>query len=70
MLLRPALLTIYKCFVKTHLVYGDIIYDEPFNNSFYQKIVNKYLSQVALEERRGKKILKTRFGVSSAKTPV
>ena len=35
---RSALLTIYECFVRTHLDYGDIIYDEAFNNSFYQKI--------------------------------
>ena len=35
---RSALLTIYKCFVRTHLDYGDIIYDEAFNNSFHQKI--------------------------------
>ena len=37
-LLRSALLTIYKCFVRTHLDYGNIIYDEAFNNSFHQKI--------------------------------
>ena len=35
---RSALLTIYKCFVRTHLDYGDIIYDEAFNNSFHKKI--------------------------------
>ena len=35
---RSALLTIYKCFVRTHLDYDDIIYDEAFNNSFHQKI--------------------------------
>ena len=35
---RLALLTIYKCFVRTHLDCGDIIYDEAFNNSFPQKI--------------------------------
>ena len=35
---RLALLTIYKCFDKTHLDYGDIIYDQAFNNSFLQKI--------------------------------
>ena len=34
---RSALLTIYKCFVSTHLDYDDIIYDEDFNNSFHQK---------------------------------
>ena len=31
---KSALLTIYKCFVKTHLDYGDRIYDQAFNNSF------------------------------------
>ena len=35
---RSALLTIYKFFVRTHLDYGDIIYDQAFNNSFQQKI--------------------------------
>ena len=34
---RSALLTIYKCFVRTHLDCGNIIYDQAFNNSFYQK---------------------------------
>ena len=37
-LLRLALLTIYKGFVRAHLVYGDIIYDQTFNNSFHQNI--------------------------------
>ena len=35
---RSALLTTYKCFVRTHLDYGDIIYDQAFSNSFHQKI--------------------------------
>ena len=35
---RSALLTMYKCFVRTHLDYGDIIYDQAFNNSFHQKV--------------------------------
>ena len=35
---RSKLLTIYKCFVRTHLDYGDIIYDQAFNSSFHQKI--------------------------------
>ena len=34
---RSALLTIYKRFVRTHLDYGDIIYDQAFNNSFHRK---------------------------------
>ena len=33
---KSALLTIYKCFVRTHLDYGDIIYDQAFNNCFHQ----------------------------------
>ena len=34
---RSALLTICKFFVRIHLDYDDIIYDEAFNNSFHQK---------------------------------
>ena len=35
---RSALLTIYKYFVRIRLDYGDIIYDQAFNNLFHQKI--------------------------------
>ena len=35
---RSALLTIYKCFIRPHLDYGDIIYDQAFNLSFHQKL--------------------------------
>ena len=35
---RSALLTIYKCFVRIHLDYGDVTYDQAFNNSICQKI--------------------------------
>ena len=35
---RSALQTIYKCFVRTHLDYADIIYDQAFSNSFHPKI--------------------------------
>ena len=35
---RPALLTIYKCFIRPHLDYGDIIYDQAYNSSFHQKL--------------------------------
>ena len=34
---RQALSTIYKSFVRPHLDYGDIIYDQPNNESFCQK---------------------------------
>ena len=30
---RAALITIYKSFVRPHLDYGDILYDQAFNNS-------------------------------------
>ena len=35
---RSALLTIYKSFIRPHLDYGDIIYDQAYNNSFHQKL--------------------------------
>ena len=35
---RPSLMTLYKSFIRPHLDYGDIIYDQPFNNSFQNKI--------------------------------
>ena len=35
---RDALLTIYKSFVRPHLDYGDIIYDQPQNESFCNKV--------------------------------
>ena len=37
-LLRPALITIYKAFVKPHVAYGDLIYDEAYNDTFHQKL--------------------------------
>ena len=33
-----ALLTIYKCFIRPNLDYGDFIYDQPNNDSFCSKI--------------------------------
>ena len=35
---RPSLLTIYKSFIRPHLDYGDIIYDQAYNCSFHQKL--------------------------------
>ena len=35
---RTALITIYKAFVRSHLDYGDILYDQVFNLSFHQKL--------------------------------
>ena len=35
---RSPLITIYKSFIRSHLNYGDIIYDQPYNDSFHQKL--------------------------------
>ena len=35
---RSALLTIYKSFIRPHLDYSDIIYDQAYNASFHQKL--------------------------------
>ena len=38
LLRRTSLITIYKAFVRPHLDYGDILYDQAFNLSFQQKL--------------------------------
>ena len=38
LLLRQALATIYKAFVRPHLDYGDVLYDQAFDNSFHGKV--------------------------------
>ena len=35
---RAPLITIYKSFIRPHLDYGDMIYDQTFNISFQQKM--------------------------------
>ena len=35
---RAALITMYKAFIRHHLGYGDILYDQAYNKSFYQKL--------------------------------
>ena len=37
---RSVLLTIYKSFIRPHLDYGGIIYDQAYNASFHQKLEN------------------------------
>ena len=37
-LLREALLTIYKSFIRPHFDYGDVIYDQSYNDSFHAKL--------------------------------
>ena len=34
---RPSLLKIYKSFIRPHLDYGDVIYDQPNNNKLSEK---------------------------------
>ena len=35
---RQALITINKAFVRPHVDYGDILYDQAYNASFHQKL--------------------------------
>ena len=35
---RGSLLAIFKSFVRPHLDYGDVIYDQSYNNTFHQKM--------------------------------
>ena len=35
---RTTLITIYKAFIRPHLDYGDVLYDQAFNNSFTEKL--------------------------------
>ena len=37
-----ALITMYKEFVRPHLDYGDILYDQTYNSSFLPKLEEKY----------------------------
>ena len=46
---RPALLTIFKCFIRPHLDYGDIIYDQAYKLFFHQKLESiQYSSALTL----------------------
>ena len=46
---RPALLTIYKCFIRPHLDYGDIIHDQAYNISSHQNLESiQYNAALAL----------------------
>ena len=35
---QPTLVTIYKSFIRTHLDYGDVIYDRVSNESFHESL--------------------------------
>ena len=36
--LLPRQVTIYKAFIRSHLDYGDVLYDQAFNNYFHAKM--------------------------------
>lgn len=38
LLLRTTLITIYKAFLRPHMDYGDVDYEEAFSNSFHEKL--------------------------------
>ena len=51
LLLRQSLLTIYKSFIRPHLDYGDVIYDQPLNESLSNKIESvQYKAVLAITE--------------------
>ena len=35
---RPSLITFYKAFIQPHLDYGDVFFDQAFNNSFHERL--------------------------------
>ena len=37
---RSSLLTIYKTFIRSHLDYADIIYDQAYNSAFHDQVVS------------------------------
>ena len=70
---RNVLLTIYKSFIRPHLDYGDIVFDQPTNDSFVKKLESvqynaalaitgaiKGTSQVKLYKELGLESLKLR----------
>ena len=34
---KPSLITFYKAFIRPHLDYEDVVFDQVFNNSFHQR---------------------------------
>ena len=38
LLWRKALVTTYKAFIRSHLGYGDVLYDQAFNDYFHAKM--------------------------------
>ena len=67
---REPLLTIYKSFVRPHLDYGDVIYDQHYNNSFHQKLESiQYNANLVITGQR-KTLSRIVFGILKATTVV
>ena len=45
---RPPLITIYKSFIRPHVDYGDIIYNQVYNVSFHQKVESIQYNALAI----------------------
>ena len=60
-------MTIYKTFVRPHLHYSDVIYDEAYNEIFHQKFesiqYNAYLALSRLENRQEKTLAIIRLDI-------
>ena len=69
---RKTLLTIYKSFVRPHLDYGDIIYDQPNNENFCNKLetvqYNATLAITVSIQGISKVKLYTKLGLESLKS--
>ena len=71
-ILRAALLTIYKSFLGPHLDYGDVIYDRAFNKSFQNKLesfqYNTALAIMGAIKASSRKKLYQELGLESLKS--
>ena len=48
---RKSLITICKAFIRPHIDYGDIIYDQAYNASFHRKLESiKYNATLAITD--------------------
>ena len=48
---RTSLITIYKAFIRPHLDYVDVIFDQAFDNSFHQRLESiQYNAALAITE--------------------
>ena len=66
---RTTLITIYKAFIRPHLDYGDVLYDQAFNNSFKEKLesfqYNAYLALTGAIRGTSKEKIYQELGLES-----